>query len=142
LLDDMILGVLLTLATSVLHGLATAGLITFLRGDRFIEWFLRTIRARVALIALLVLSLFLVSVFEAGVWGAVYVKIGAIADFEEALYFSVVTFTTLGYGDITLSEDWRLLGSFQAANGVIVFGWTTALIVAAIQQMTARPAGS
>jgi hypothetical protein len=42
----------------------------------------------------------------------------------------MVTFTTLGYGDITLTESWRLLAAFEAANGSIMFGWTTALVVA------------
>lgn len=51
------------------------------------------------------------------------------------MYFSMVTFTTLGYGDITLGGDWRLLASFEAANGIIMFGWTTALIVAYLQRM-------
>jgi hypothetical protein len=44
----------------------------------------------------------------------------------------MVSFTTLGYGDIVLGEGWRLLASFEAANGIILFGWTTALIFAFI----------
>lgn len=46
---------------------------------------------------------------------------------------STVTFTTLGFGDITLDENWRLLSSFEAANGLLMFGWSTALIFAAVQ---------
>ena len=46
--------------------------------------------------------------------------------------------TTLGYGDVTLSDQWRLLSSFQAANGTIMFGWTTALIVAAVHKLYLR----
>lgn len=49
------------------------------------------------------------------------------------LYFSTVTYTTLGFGDVVMEPGWRLLSSFQAANGIIMFGWTTALIVAAVQ---------
>jgi hypothetical protein len=45
-----------------------------------------------------------------------------------------VTFTTPGYGDVVLSGDWRTLASIQAANGVIIFGWTTALIFYLIQK--------
>jgi len=59
----------------------------------------------------------------------------AIEQLETALYFSMVTFTTLGYGDVTMSPDWRLLASFEAANGIIMFGWTTALIAAVIQRL-------
>jgi Ion channel len=43
------------------------------------------------------------------------------------------TFTTLGYGDITLDKDWRLLSSFEAANGLLMFGWSTALVFTAVQ---------
>jgi voltage-gated potassium channel Kch len=52
---------------------------------------------------------------------------------EEALYFSTVTFTTLGYGDVVLSPDWRLLSAFQSANGTIIVGWTTAMVFLAVR---------
>jgi hypothetical protein len=47
----------------------------------------------------------------------------------------MVTFTTLGFGDVVLAGQWRTLASIQAANGVIIFGWTTALIFYFIQQI-------
>jgi hypothetical protein len=60
-------------------------------------------------------------------------KLAALTTLEKAVYFSTVTFTTLGFGDITLDEEWRLLSSFEAANGLLMFGWTTALVFAAVQ---------
>lgn len=51
------------------------------------------------------------------------------------LYFSTVTFTTLGYGDVTLDAGWRLFASIQAAVGTIMFGWTTAIVMAVLQRM-------
>lgn len=89
-------------------------------------------------IAALVLFMAIAAVIESAVWAGVYFGVGAIPDFETALYFSLVIFTTLGYGDITLSEEWRLLGGFQAANGIIIFGWTTGLLVAVIQRLATR----
>jgi hypothetical protein len=71
------------------------------------------------------------------VWATAYralVPTGELATFEEALYFSFVTFTTLGYGDITLSEGWRLLSGIQALNGILLVGWTTALLFAIVQR--------
>jgi voltage-gated potassium channel Kch len=68
----------------------------------------------------------------------VYIFIGAFQSFEQALYFSIVTFTTLGYGDITLESNWRLLASFEAASGIIIFGWSTAIIVAVVQRLYFR----
>jgi len=79
--------------------------------------------------------MFFAALLEVSIWAAVYLLVGAMPALEPALYFSTVTFTTLGYGDLTLSESWRLLGSFEAANGIILIGWTTALIFAFVHRM-------
>jgi hypothetical protein len=47
----------------------------------------------------------------------------------------MVTFTTLGYGDVLLDDRWRLLASFEAANGIIMFGWTTAIVMAVVHRI-------
>ncbi|MGI9570612.1 MAG: potassium channel family protein, partial [Desulfobulbia bacterium] len=73
---------------------------------------------------------------EAGIWAITFTKLEALPDFLTAFYFSTVTYTTLGYGDIVLDDKWRLLASFEAANGVIMFGWTTALVIVAIHQIS------
>ena len=82
-----------------------------------------------------VLILFFVSLLEVMVWAYTYILLNAIEGFEQALYFSMVTFTTLGYGDVVLEEQWRLLSSFEAANGIIMFGWTTAIVIAVVQHI-------
>ncbi|HYQ73005.1 MAG TPA: ion channel [Gammaproteobacteria bacterium] len=86
-------------------------------------------------VAGVVLVLFLVSVIEVLIWSLTYLWLGALEHFEEAAYFSMVTFTTLGYGDIVLTDQWRLLASFEAANGIIMFGWTTAIVLAVVQRL-------
>ncbi len=80
----------------------------------------------------IVILMFLVSVAEVLLWASVYIGLDAIEDLENALYFSMVTYTTLGYGDIVLQEKWHLLASFQAANGIIMFGWTTSIVIAVV----------
>jgi hypothetical protein len=82
-----------------------------------------------------VLLMFFVSVIEVLVWSVTYLRLDALEGFEEATYFSMVTFTTLGYGEIVLDEQWRLLASFEAANGIIMFGWTTAIVLAVVQRV-------
>ena len=85
--------------------------------------------------------MFLAIVVEAWLWALVYLlnpMITALPDMETALYFSMVTYSTLGYGDVVLVGKWRILASIQAANGVIVFGWTTALIFIWIQNIYRR----
>ena len=84
-------------------------------------------------LAVFVLWMFLATIIEVWIWAILYLVLGAFATLEKAVYFSTVTFTTLGFGDITLDEEWRLLSSFEAANGLLMFGWTTALVFAAVQ---------
>ena len=62
-------------------------------------------------------------------WASSFVVLGAIDHLEPAVYYSLVTFTTLGYGDITLNEQWRILGAICAVNGLLLFGFSTALLV-------------
>jgi hypothetical protein len=93
---------------------------------------------RAVLLSLLVVWLFLAIALEAMIWALFYLwspEITSLPDLETAFYFSMVTFTTLGFGDVVLTGPWRTLASIQAANGVIIFGWTTALIFYFIQNV-------
>lgn len=74
-------------------------------------------------------------ILDVTVWAVFYYLQGALPSIEEALYFSTVTFTTVGYGDIVLGREWRQLATFEAMNGWIIFGWATALIMAVIQRV-------
>lgn len=94
---------------------------------------------RMTVISVVVLVMFLASLVEAAAWGGLFVYRGAIEDLESAMYFSVVTYTTLGYGDVTLGAPHRMLAAFEAANGIMMFGWTTAVIVAVVQRVFERP---
>ena len=94
--------------------------------------------AKAILVSALTAWMFLAIVIEAWVWALLYLfnpLITTLPDPGTAFYFSMVTFTTLGYGDVVLTGNWRTLASIQAANGVIVFGWTTALIFVFIQRV-------
>ncbi|GAL68454.1 Kef-type K+ transport systems predicted NAD-binding component [Jejuia pallidilutea] len=57
------------------------------------------------------------------------------SSFSEAWYFSLVTFTSLGYGDVTLTGHWRLLSGVEAINGIMLIGWSTAMMYSLIQQI-------
>jgi hypothetical protein len=65
---------------------------------------------------------------EVAVWAIAYWLAGATPDGTQNLYFAFVNYTTLGYGDIVPVARWRLLGPFTAMNGVLLFGWSTAVI--------------
>lgn len=85
------------------------------------------------ILAAFVLWMFLASIAEVWCWAALYLLLDVFGSVEAATYFSTVTFTTLGYGDIVLEPPFRLLTAFQAANGLFLFGWSTALVFAVVQ---------
>jgi hypothetical protein len=65
---------------------------------------------------------------EVLVWSLAYAIVGAAPAGADPLYFAFVNYTTLGYGDVSPVERWRLLGPITAMNGVLLFGWSTAVI--------------
>jgi hypothetical protein len=77
-------------------------------------------------------------VVQIGIWALLYRALGAFEDLETATYFSGVTFTTLGYGDVLLKGRMRLLTPLEAANGVMMFGVTMAVFMAAVQRAMER----
>ena len=87
-------------------------------------------------------GLLLMHITEIVVWAVAYkFSVGheTFPGLEDAIYFSTVTFTTLGYGDIVIDGAWRMLSACQAMIGLLVFGWSTALLFAVVQQIvTAR----
>ncbi|WP_026187254.1 potassium channel family protein [Ensifer sp. BR816] len=76
---------------------------------------------------------------DVSLWAGFYYFSKALPSYDDAFYFSTVTFTTVGYGDIVLGEDWRQVATFEAINGWIIFGWATALMMAVIQRLYFRP---
>lgn len=84
------------------------------------------------LLARLVGALLLLHLAESVVWALFYVLVGALPDLETAAYFSLTSYTTVGYGDVTLPQGWRMLGPIEAAVGILMLGWSTGILVAAI----------
>lgn len=70
---------------------------------------------------------------EVAIWAGFYDVVGAITP-EDAYYLAFVNFTTLGYGDIVPVYQWRLLGPITAANGMLLFGWSTAVLFAVLSR--------
>jgi hypothetical protein len=62
-------------------------------------------------------------------YAVLFRALGEFATFEQALYFSTVSFSTLGYGDLTLSAPWRVLGAIEGVNGLVLIAWSTAFLM-------------
>jgi hypothetical protein len=99
----------LVFGTTFIHTGCTIAVLGWLRTRARHHWALRSSVTRAIVLAGLVLLMSLAGYLESMLWAGFYWGVGALPEFREALYFSLVTFTTLGYGDVTLDDEWRLL---------------------------------
>lgn len=100
-----------------------------------------TSRRLVRLIAVMIATvsvLMAAHAFEVIVWSLAYAIVDAAPADADLLYFAFVNYTTLGYGDVTPVERWRLLGPLAAMNGVLLFGWSTAVIFEVLRRTMLR----
>lgn len=89
-------------------------------------------------IAALIILLHLI---EISAWAGFYVWKTGMWDFQSALYFSAVTYTTTGYGDLVLPKEWRLVGGVEALTGILMCGWSTGFFFAVVSGLHQRIAG-
>jgi voltage-gated potassium channel Kch len=92
----------------------------------------------VGVLSAVMLVMLVGNVIQMAIWATLFMIIGEFDQFAKALYFSSVTFATLGYGDVVLSEQWRLLSGIEAANGILMFGVSTAVMTAAVLDVMKR----
>ena len=79
-------------------------------------------------------------ILQVAMWALVYhYDWGEFANFKSALYFSLANFTTLGANDLALPAEHRMIGALEAAAGMLMFGWSTALLVGVVQRTDHRP---
>ncbi len=124
------------LLTSILIAAVSAWVmeIAFQRGH---GWLMREPHRPKLMVVIAGVSLWVLGVITAGIWiwaGAFY-ALGVFATLEQAVYFAMVTYTTLGFGDLLLPVEWRLLAGMTAANGLLNFGLLTALLVEALRHV-------
>ena len=141
MLYPILSGILLVAMTVVIHAVGTTGWIVLLVHRYGREGNLPP-RTAIVVMTWTVVVLLLLHVSQCLLWALAYLLLEPVAEittFEEALYFSLVTFTTLGYGDITLPESrWRVVSGIQALNGIVLLGWSTALLFTVVQRSWER----
>jgi len=69
------------------------------------------------------------------IWSFALLLVGALPTFENAIYFALVTSTTVGYGDLTLGENFRIFGAFAGVTGLLTFGLSTAILVGLFERL-------
>ncbi|QEG43148.1 potassium channel family protein [Roseimaritima ulvae] len=128
----LILAVLLTLLTVAMHCVGSYAAMTQgvrLQRKHATRYWLRIVLAQTYVVTLMLI----VHLCEAALWAAAYCWLDALSDFPTAMYYSLSSYSTVGYGDVVLPHDWRTLGPIESIVGVLMLGWSTAVIVALLQ---------
>lgn len=133
MLIQLTLASLMATVTVLVHLFGLAVIIRLIRSERPLFRKLHFSPLTVLLGASL--GVFVVHTIEIWLYAALYLAIGALRQFEVALYFSTVTFASVGYGDVLLPHAWRLLGAIEGATGIIMLGWSTAFLVSLLSQL-------
>jgi hypothetical protein len=112
-----------------IHGIGLFSLSRALRGEAAVERLrhIDPLSRRGALFTLsIVIAMLALHGIEIWAFAFVYVLVGAIPELEDALYFSTISYSTVGYNDTHIMADWRLLGAFESILGMFLLGWSTA----------------
>ncbi len=144
----MLVSVIISLAiivfTILIHGLGTTYLVVYLYRKHWKKEQDWGIRNSLFVLSSTALFLMVLHFVEIAVWAFVYLiipDITQVAGVEEAIYFSMVTYATLGYGDIVLGPHWRIMSGFEAMNGILLFGWSTAMFFSTVQKILSNLKG-
>lgn len=124
---QFLVGCIVSAINIMIHALVTVGAIGIARSTGFRQ----ITRPRTHLMAVMVCAasaLMVAHTLEIFVWTLAYALVGAAPADSDLLYFAFVNYTTLGYGDVTPVQAWRLTGPMTAMNGILMFGWSTAVL--------------
>jgi hypothetical protein len=97
-----------------------------------------TLPAMFWIIVRVVYGLFLLHILQILVWAGCYEWVGCFPDFSTSFYYSAMSYSTVGYGDVVPQENWRILGSIEAVTGVLMFGWSTGVLFSVVNHFQGR----
>lgn len=124
---QLLLGCVVSVINIMLHALVTVGAVGIARSAASRNT--KRPRSRLMLVMVgIATALMVAHTLEVFVWALAYAAVGAAPPDSDVLYFAFVNYTTLGYGDITPTQAWRLTGPMTAMNGILMFGWSTAVL--------------
>jgi hypothetical protein len=129
-------------ATIFIHAAGVRASLQFIRRAKQTRRWATSFWTDVAVVTAVIFQALVAHLVAIGVWAVLFLACGEFRSFAAAFDHSAVNYTTLGYGDVTMTHAWRLFGPLEAANGVLMFGLSTALIFAVIQNMLRTRVGS
>lgn len=135
LFENLAIASVMVVGTVSLHFFGLAGLIAILRAEFATRWREGTAFERGATILLTVFGLVILHSVEIWIYASLFIGLGEFQDLETALYFSTTSFTTIGYGDVLVSQSRRLIAAIEGANGFLLIGWSTAFLVSVTARM-------
>jgi len=131
-MHQLVIGIAVSLANIAVHSIAMTGVIfVFKRREAARSSFGRQLHLVVLMIAV-VTVLNAAHLIEVAIWALVYGLLGIGPESTSSFYFALVNFTTLGYGDVVPVARWQWIGPLTAMNGVLLLGWSTAVIFAVL----------
>jgi Ion channel len=133
--SPLILGVALTSLTIIIHAFAVGAIVRFVRHERRIGRAGQGFLFSVLTVATAVMFALAAHLIEIALWASAFLDVHEFSTMSAAFYHSAVNYTTLGYGDVAISPAWRLLAPIEAADGMLMFGVSTALIFTVIQRL-------
>jgi voltage-gated potassium channel Kch len=80
-------------------------------------------------------AIIILHMIETAIWGTFYYSRGLFPDFETSLYFSITSYTTIGFGDVVMPRAWRMLGGIEGISGVLLCGLSTAFVFAIVNAL-------
>jgi Ion channel len=135
ILIPLAVGASAVLCTIVIHALALGATVNFVRHEKRLGRAGAGFWIDLAIVVLAISFAFVAHLIEIALWAVLFVICGEFQELGIAYYHSAVNYTTLGYGDITMTPSWRLLGPLEAADGALMFGVSTAMIFAVIVRL-------
>jgi hypothetical protein len=140
MLRQYLVGAVASLCNITIHALVMVAVIRVTRIVDELATSYQSLRL-IAVMSATVTVLMVAHLAEVIVWSLIYAIVSAAPAGTDLLYFAFVNYTTLGYGDVTPVERWHLLGPMTAMNGVLLFGWSTAVIFEVLR-MTLMASGN
>jgi voltage-gated potassium channel Kch len=133
MLVQLVLATAMVVTTVLIHLLGLAILMRVLRSHTRI--FRKLTIMPLTLLLAATVGIIAIHTIEIWFYALLYLQLDAFSHFEQALYFSTVTYATIGYGDVVMPHQWRILGAIEGAAGIIMLGWSTAFVVSLLTQL-------